>query len=161
VSPFVGPTRHILLACCLAAIGWALVDLFSWRGLVGLSGALGVGLYTWWTTDAESRATKRRLAAAFGSGRNPLPSDEGEADRAARAQLGRPSADRWGLPAVLIACAIACGVVAVVRGEAVAALPAVPLVVSAAWATVVVRQADVRAHRWLAGRAPECDPAER
>jgi hypothetical protein len=160
VSPFVGSIRWVLLAGFLCAIGWALVALFGWSGLVGLSGALGVGLYTWWTTDAKSRATQRRLAAAFGADRNPLPSDAAEADRAARVQLARPSADRWGAPTVLMALAIACVVVAVLRSKPVVGLPAVPLVICAAVALLVVRQADLRADRWLAGRTSQDDAAE-
>jgi hypothetical protein len=161
VTVFTGPARWVLLAASLASIAGGLVALFGWSGLVGLSGALGVALYTGWTSDAESRAAHRRLSAAFRRGQKPLPRDAEEADGVARAQLARPAADRWGQPAVLVALAVACVAMAAVRGDPAAGLPALPLVFCAAMSVLLARRVDLRAGRWLAGRTAHGDTADR
>jgi hypothetical protein len=157
VTLFAGRARWVLLAGSLPSIGWALVALLGWSGLVGLSGVVGVWLAAWRKDDVESRARRRRVAAAFRTQRRPLPGDAAEADRIARVQLAAPTADRWGPPAVMTALSVACVIVAVGRDDLLVALPAAPLLICAAVTLVVVRESDARADRWLAGRTEDGD----
>jgi nitrogen fixation-related uncharacterized protein len=75
-----------------------------------------------------------------------------DADARARVLLAHPATDLWSVPGAAAVLAVACLVAAVVRDDAAGALPAVPLVLWALLAAVLLRRALRLAEQRLAGQ---------
>jgi TRAP-type C4-dicarboxylate transport system permease large subunit len=103
----------------LATVVWALYALFD-HPLPGILAGLATVAFSWWRSSRETRPDR---------------------DQGARLLLGRRAADVWGAPVVATLLALACVVVALVRDEAAAALPAVPLVLWAVVVALLIRRA--------------------
>ncbi|TFV86172.1 hypothetical protein [Blastococcus sp. CT_GayMR16] len=139
-----------LIAVGEAAVVWAGFVLVGWVVAYGAIGGLVGSAVVLVGTDRTSRTRERVARAAVRSHRDPGPDLRAEADTQARTILAVSVVDRWGGAVLLTGVAIACVVVAVVRGDPAVAFPAPLLVVLAAGAVVLRRRTDAAADRWLA-----------
>jgi len=162
----------LLLLGWLAALGWALEVLLP-RSItaplvVGASAGLaGLGWRT--ARTAVMRRQGRTARWALAEHRDPGPEARAVVDERARELLARPAADLW-FPAWLgVVLAVACGVLAVVRGVGTAALPVLPLLALTGSHVAFIRRRLLQASRWLddppyereeQARPPEAGPGE-
>jgi hypothetical protein len=131
-----------------ASTAWALLALLGRSATGGvLGGMLGTVLFS--LLDGSSPEERRAVTTALREHRDPGPDYRAAVDREARVLLGTPRFDRWAPPVVLAIVALACVVTAVLRADALVALPAVPLAVLGLVVIGLRRRTDALAYRWL------------
>lgn len=135
-----------------AALAWALVELIGPEVLSGFVGATVGGLVIAWWRNGRSVRTDPRLRAvrtALRDHADPGPGLRDAVTDRARVTLGSPRSDTWVPPVLVGAPALACVVVAIVRGNVLTALPALPLAGFACGFLALRHARLVRASRWL------------
>jgi hypothetical protein len=150
------PRTHLrsLLAAplALAAVAWPFGELMHAFPWPMLGGGVGVTLSSVWRArrDRERWPEQRAVDRALREHVDPGPEHRPAVDQAARVQLARP-AGTWVAGIVIVGLLVAaCVRTALVRGEAMVALSAVPAMAAFVWGVVHQRRHDARADRWLA-----------
>lgn len=147
----------------VGVVAYSLVTGTALTALLGTSaagpfvgGLLGTALaerWRWWRRR-EQYLVEVEVQATLRTGADPRPVLRSAVRQEARQVIRELPVAIGLLCAVSGVLALACAVVAVVRDDALVALPAVPCIAFAAWLLVRLRAARTGAQRWLADHPP-------